>query len=171
MIKTYQQEWPAFRDPYLRSAIFFLLNRYSEKGTLSYGNTNLNNYTPVCLSSLRRCDESVTKINITYHKSEDYLEGIAEMPNEDVAVLMVGDFQGGPLGRQLNLGYETYSLNHRRLKQRITSTGKNFILLYKAHQGIPTFYRDHNVVYLNKFGKLTKNIEMAEEMIVTNLEL
>ena len=169
MIKTYQQEWPAFRDPYLRSAIFFLLNRYSEKGTLSCGIASLSNYTPMCLNRLRRCDESVTKINITYHKSEDYLEGIESCPNDGVALLMVGKFQGGPLGRQLDMGYETYPLNHRNLKKRITATGKKFILTYKAHRGIPILYREYKTIYINKFGKETRNIDLAEDMVVTNL--
>ncbi len=169
MIKTYQKEWPAFRDPYLRSAIFFLLNRYSKKGTISYGAASLNNYTPMCLNNLRRCDESVTKINITYHNSEDYLEGIDKCPEDSFLLLMVGEFQGGPLGRQINMGYETYPINHRMLKKRMDSSNRNFALVYKAHPGIRHFYRDYRAIYINKFGKETKNMDLAEDVIVTNL--
>ncbi len=171
MIKTYQKEWPAFRDPYLRSAIFFLLNRYSKQGTLSYGEASLDNYTPMCLNNLRRCNESVTKIKIVYHKSDDYLEGISESPDNGVAILPVGKFHGGPLGRQLNSGYETYSINHRNLKKRLAQSGKDFVLIYKSHQGLTQLYKDYNIVMLNKFGKVTKRADLAEDTVVTNLEV
>jgi hypothetical protein len=170
MIKTYQQEWPGFRDPYLRSAIFFLLNRYSEKGTLSYGQASMNNYTPICLNNLRRCDESVTKIKLIYHKAEDYLQGIEECPSEGVALLMAGRFHGGPLGRQLNNGHETYNINHRNLKKRVAAAGKDFVLVYKSHPGLMRLYKEYNIILLNKFGTVTTSMELAEEMIVTTLK-
>tara|TARA_R110002020_G_scaffold97644_2_gene232686 strand:+ start:198 stop:977 length:780 start_codon:yes stop_codon:yes gene_type:complete len=169
MIKTYQQDWPGVRDPYLRSAIFFLLNRYSETGTLSSGNVSMNNYSPMCLNNLRRCDESVTQIKILYHKTEDYLEGIDECPADGVVLLMAGQFNGGPLGRRSNNGHETYDINHRNLKKRLVSAGKDFVLVYKAHRGLPHLYKEYTTILLNKFGKVTKNIALAEEMIITTL--
>jgi hypothetical protein len=171
MIKTYQKDWPGVRDPYLRSAIFFLLNRYSESGTLSYGTTSMGNYSPMCLNNLRRCDESVTQIKIIYHKTEDYLEGIDECPSDGVALLMVGQFNGGPLGRRLHSGHETYNINHRDLKKRLLASEKDFVLVYKAHHSLLHLYKGYTIILLNKFGKVTNNIGIAEDMIITTLKV
>ena len=171
MIKTYQNDWPSFRDPYLRSAIFFLLNRYSETGTLSYGNCSLNNYTPMCLNYLRRCDESVRKIKLTYHKSDDYLEGLANCSEDDVALIMAGGFNAGPLSRKTSMGHEDYNINQRHLQRQLAEFQKKFVLVYKNHTRISSFYKNYNMVRLNKFGKVTLKPELTEEIIVTNLEV
>ena len=161
MIKTYQKDWPGVRDPYLRSAIFFLLNRYSESGTLSYGTTSMGNYSPMCLNNLRRCDESVTQIKIVYRKTEDYLEGIDECPSGGIALLMAGKFNG----------HETYNINHRNLKKRLLASEKDFVLVYKAHHSLLHLYKGYTIILLNKFGKVTNNIGIAEEMIITTLKV
>ena len=85
-------------------------------------------------------------------------------------MLMVGRFHGGPLGRQLNNGHETYNINHRNLKKRVVAAGKDFVLVYKSHPGLMRLYKEYNIILLNKFGKVTTSMELAEEMIVTTLK-
>ncbi len=171
MIKTYQKEWPSFRDPYLRSAIFFLLNRYSQTGTLSYGNCSMNNYTPMCLNYLRRANESVTKIRITYHKSDNCLEGLIENAGDAVSLIMAGKLNATPLSRKNSMGYEDYNINYRFLKRQIEESSNKFVIAYKNHPRIFSLYKGYNMIRLNKFGKITSNPRLTEEVIVTNLEL
>ena len=44
LVYIFQNDWPRFKDPYFRSSLFFLVNKYSVDGTISHGNFNTSNY-------------------------------------------------------------------------------------------------------------------------------
>ena len=76
-----QEEWPKYRDPFVRSALFFLLNRCSESGHISAGKLNARYYNPVALSHLRRF--TIDNFHLHLTEGEDFLQGLHNAPQAD----------------------------------------------------------------------------------------
>ena len=49
-----QKDWARYKDPYVRSAFFYLLNRCSALGMITHGEFDTKNYSPFGLSDLRQ---------------------------------------------------------------------------------------------------------------------
>ena len=53
ILQTLQKSWYTYADPYLRSALFFLLNRCTQDGKISAGHIDVNGFNPLSLSTMR----------------------------------------------------------------------------------------------------------------------
>lgn len=49
-----QKDWARYKDPYVRSAFFFLLNRCSALGMITHGEFDTKNYNPFATNDLRQ---------------------------------------------------------------------------------------------------------------------
>ena len=58
MFNILQEHWPTYKDPYVRSSLFFLLNRCSSAGLVSSGKLDIKNFNPIALSYLRSFNPS-----------------------------------------------------------------------------------------------------------------
>jgi site-specific DNA-adenine methylase len=168
-----QSEWPKFKDPYFRSALFYLLNHYSFNGTVSYGEFNTDNYSPLSGRSLINFFENhdVDKLNIKYYNNENWEDALKFVEPNEILFLPVGKFSLSPLNNNTFGGHEQYNINNRKVKQLIENYNKKFIMVYKAHPNIFNQYRDFNLLMVNKHGVITNEKLLAEDIIVTNLEI
>mgnify|MGYP003663919522 FL=1 len=48
-----RKNWHSYKDPYVRSALFFLLNRCSSLGMITHGELDTTNYNPISINELR----------------------------------------------------------------------------------------------------------------------
>jgi len=172
LVYIYQNDWPRFKDPYYRSALYFLLNRYSLTGTISYGETKTNNFTPLATRNLESFyeDERTKKIKVRYYNSDNYLDAFEFINDDEVMLLPVGKLSISPLNKPTQVGHETYEMNHRALRDALRKENKKFVLIYKFHPHLLSFYKDYKIIMVNSFGAETKNIQLAEDVIITNLE-
>jgi hypothetical protein len=171
-VYLFQSDWPTYKDPYFRSALYFLLNRYSLTGTISHGDYRIGNFTPLSTQNLQRFfeDERSSKIKIRYYNSEKYLDAFEFIEDDEVVLLPAGRLSLSPLNRVMAVGHETYDLNHRELKDFLNNQNKKFVLVYKYNPRLATLYKNYNITMVNSFGAITKNPELAEDIIITNLE-
>jgi hypothetical protein len=169
LIHLFQKDWIAQRDPYVRSALFFLLNRYSQTGTISSGRLRLHNYRPTSLLPLNQCDKRILELKINYHNTEDSLAGLAGVSPDECALIIPGEFAGGFMDLQYREGHEAYSYTHRNLKRAAQESGAPFVMIYKAHPGVLHLYSDCNIVFLNAAGEQTEHHKYAAEYIITNM--
>jgi len=169
----FQSDWPKYKDPYFRSALYFLLNRYSLTGTISYGDYRLDNFTPLSTQNLQRFfeDERTKNIKIRYYNSEKYLDAFEFIEDDEIILLPAGRLSLSPLNRVAIVGHETYDLDHRELKDFLNNQNKKFVLVYKNNPRLRTLYKNYNIVMVNRFGVETKNPDLAEDIIITNLEI
>jgi hypothetical protein len=168
-IYHYQDTWPQYKDPYLRSALFYLLNRYSPTGTISYGDVNRNNFSSLSLENLRRFSEHSDNLSLGYYREEDFMDGFDKIDKEDLILLPIGKYSYGLLGRESIEGHETYHVNHKKLKEKLIDLGNDFVLIYKNHPRLMHQFGDFNMTFVNKYGQVTKKPELSEEVIISNL--
>ena len=170
-IYHYQETWPQYKDPYLRSALFYLLNRYSPTGTISYGDVNRDNFSLLSVETLRRFSENSKEISFGYYKDDDFMSGFDRVNQDDLILLPVGKYSYGLLGREAIEGHETYHVNHKRLKHNLIELGNDFVLVYKNHPMLAHHFKEFNATFVNKYGQITNRSELAEEVIISNLEI
>ena len=79
----------------------------------------------------------------------------------------VGDFSYNLFEDGKSYGPEQTRVNNRELKNML-STDKKILLHYNFHNAAPNFFKKHNVVMIDKYGKVTYNKEHAQEVVVAN---
>ena len=168
-IYHYQETWPQYRDPYLRSALFYLLNRYSPTGTISYGDVNRDNLSLLSVETLKRFSENSKDLKLGYYREDSFMDGFDKVDKDDLILLPVGKYSYGRLGRQSIEGHETYHVDHKKLKEKLIDVGNDFVLVYKKHPRLLHQFAEFNMTFINKYGQITGNPELAEEVIISNL--
>ena len=105
MIYLLQNDWPRFKDPFYRSALFFLLNRYSLNGTISHGNFSTDNYSTLCSRSLINFCENypIEKLNFLHYNEDKYYNTFSRVEDNEVILLPIGKMKAGPQLRKLSL--------------------------------------------------------------------
>ena len=167
----YQDEWPKYRDPYLRSALFYLLNRYSPNGTISHGEVRKENFSLLSIETLKRFDQFSKNLNLHYYKKDDFLDGLDRVDKDDLILLPIGKYSYNLIGKQTYKGYETYHIDHDKIKQKLIELGNDFVMVYKKHPRILQDFGEFNHLFINKFGKKTNRLDLAEDIIITNLSV
>ena len=169
LVYTFQEKWPIYKDPFVRSALFLLLNIYSNRGGISSGHFNLQNYNPIVLNKLKSLYNIDKKINIVYHHDESYLDCFDEIEvKNEVLVIPAGKFSHNWLQHGTSRGFEDYVVNHKDLKQKLEEKKCKFILCYRNHRNLYDFYSDYNMKLINKYGVETKNLENCHDVLVYN---
>ena len=62
-------------------------------------------------------------------------------------------------------------MNDNELRDTLKKQNKKFVLIYKSNPRLLSFYKDYNIIMVNNFGAETKKLELAEDIIITNLEI
>ncbi len=170
-IYHYQDQWPTYRDPYLRSALFYLLNRYSPTGTISHGEVRRDNFSLLSVETLKRFDYFCKDLELHYHKDEYFLDGLNKVDKSDVVLLPIGKYSYNLIGKHTYKGYETYHIDHGAIKQKLNELGNDFVLIYKNHPRLLEEFRNFNHLFVNKFGKITNRVNLADDVIITNMSI
>lgn len=172
MVMLLQNNWVRLKDPFFRSAIYFVLNRYSHEGTVSHGAFNSNNYSPVCSRSLINFYENndLRKLRVKYFKAEKYYDAFEHVKESQVILLPFGGVRSGPLTSQLYVGHETYDLDYSVLKTVLRECGKNFVAVFKYNPKILRDFSKYKTVMIDEIGTQTMDARACNEIIVHNLE-
>ena len=161
-----QEDWPTYKDPYLRSALFFLLNRFSETGFQSHGNLTYDNFNPISLNRIKALKDSNLEIHLL--TSADFIPPLKEYPESDYILMPVGTFAYNFFQEGQNRGWETTEIDQYKLRDFLDNTEKKTILAYNKHAALPSFYENHNQLYLNKYGIPVKDFNSAKEVLIAN---
>jgi hypothetical protein len=161
-----QQAWAEVGDPVTRSAFFFILNRCSEQGTISSGKIDKNNFNPMALSYLRNFDG--TNVYPLWDDLENPIEAIESAKETDYMLFPAGKFSFNLFEHGKSRGYDTTSFNHRALHQAISETQKKAIVIYKTHPQLFNLYHDHNIRMVDKYGRITLDRDVCEELVIAN---
>jgi site-specific DNA-adenine methylase len=166
MFHIFQETWPKHKDPYLRAAIFFLLNRCSENGTISSGKFVPKNYNPVALSHLNKFQ--INNFHIEWDKTEDFVKGVINAPKADFTLLPIGKFSYNFFEHGKSRGFEMTSINHKELFDALQRQEDKWVVIYKSHPQLYKLYKDYNITMLNKYGKTITDRGECEEVVIAN---
>ena len=165
-IELLQKKWAFYENPYLRAALFFVLNHSSENGTVSTGNYNQKTLSPFALSGLRKTDAS--KIYLNFYDKLELLDFNFKDLNSDFVVIPIGRFSYNLFEHGEYSGLEEVQINHRQVRTFLDSARHKTILLYEMHPSLPAFYKEHEMRYLDVYGRFTDDHSKAREVIVAN---
>lgn len=167
MYEIMQRRWIEFKDPIVRSAIFFTLNQMSETGNISSGKLVNQQFNPVALGNLRAFKVS-ENLHFVLDKSEDFMQPLTKELRGEYAIVFAGKFNYNLFDYGKNQSYDTYTVDHRKLKTLLENTDKKLMLIYNFDNRVDKFFKKHNKILIDKYGRTTDNKEEAVEVIVAN---
>ena len=166
-IGFYRNRWyTKFTDPYQRAALFYLLNRYSETGHFSHSEVTKHNFSPLNLQTLERFAPVVKTIEMIYDNQRDFTVSFGHLEPSSVLLVSAGEYKQAFLRGKNVRSPETYYFNHEKMREYLLSKRQKVVLIYKYNHFTDKFF--NNKTYINKFGFVTENPELAEDLIVSN---
>ena len=161
-----QDRWASLRDHYVRAAMFFLLNVYSEDGRVSSGNLSFNNYNPILLNRLTQCVFENLRIN--FYKDEKAIEGINYLEGGEYILLPMGKYSYNLFEEGKSYGHETTPIDHQSTKLRFDELKEKTAILYRTHPEVFKLYDSYDIKMLDGYGRLTENYDVCEEVVIAN---
>ena len=166
MLFYLQEDWPKYKDPYLRSALFFLLNRFSASGYQSHGALSYDNYNPISLSRLRKISDHNLDLHLI--AEDDFLSNLDSLPASDHILMPIGAFKYNFFQEGQSSGWETTQVDHSKVRDFLKATAKRTLLAYNIHPALSSFYKDFDKTYLNEYGSTVKDPKAAKEVLIAN---
>jgi site-specific DNA-adenine methylase len=161
-----QESWPYHKNPTIRAASFFFLNRCSNIGNVSSGEYNGQGLTPMAMSYLKR----FKAINFYLRYADDFNK--MTMPDisqeSDFLLFPMKKYSHNLFEYGQSLGPEESAVNHNDFFEKISRITEKWIVLYKRHPMVFEIYKNFNIQMINKFGAPTANMADCEDIVVTN---
>lgn len=165
-----QEAWSGYKDPFVRAAIFFILNRCSEEGMISKGEINFDRYNALCLSRLRPLKD-MQYFHLMRTREYDFLKSIESDPETekyDYLLFPVGKFSYNLFEDGKSAGHEETKVNHSDIENFFKKQNQKSILVYKAHNELQEIYKDYKILMIDKHGNNTNKKDLCEDMIIAN---
>ena len=86
----------------------------------------------------------------------------------EYTIIPVGDFNYNLFEDGKNEAYDTVKVDHRQLKNTLSKTDRDTLLIYNFSTRALAFYKDYKTTMIDKYGNITKKNESACEIIVAN---
>ncbi len=165
MFPVLQENWHSYKDPIYRSALFFILNRCSEKGLASAGRIDKAGFNPICLSRLRKFQTDNLYVLL------DKTPGISDKNQtiqSDFKLFVAGKFGYNLLDESYASGHDQTYVNHHELFKRLNTVDGQWVVLYKKHPAIIEKFGGYNITMVNKYGRRTDKLDMCEDILIAN---
>lgn len=161
-----QENWAHYKDPYVRSAMFFLLNRCSDGGKVSSGVLNKANYNHFAISALKNF--RATNFHISYKEAAETQELIGTQDNSTHILFHGGRFSYNLFQHGKVKSLEEQDYNHRQILLKFRETDKKVVAIYDKHPALKKLLKGFEVIYIDESGnKTTEN--KAKEMVFHNV--
>jgi site-specific DNA-adenine methylase len=165
-----QEVWAKYKDPFVRSAMFFLLNRCSTLGMISSGDIDFNRYNPISVNRLRALKE-LEHFHLIRTKSENFMADIQESVKQagpDYLLIPAGQFSYNLFDDGKAIGDEDTKISHQDIAKFFGEQNLKCMLVYKKHPELRKIYANNNIIMIDKRGNETDNKEACEEIIIAN---
>jgi len=163
-----QERWYTYKNPFLRSAFFFMLNRCSNTGLISSGELDQTNYTPLAIAEIKKF-KAPHNFSINYIKqpAAEVSTLINLDTGSDFIYVPVGNFSYNLFEDGKSYGPEQTRINNRDMK-KLLQEDKKIVLHYNFHKALQNFYKKFNTTLIDKYGKIVYDSKEAQEVIVAN---
>lgn len=161
-----QESWPTYRDSFIRSAFFFLLNRCSESGLVSCGKLDNKKFNPFSISYIKKF--KIDNFHIILDEQKEFIDSFRNIKNTDYLLFPIGKFSYNLFEYGKNKGYEMTTIHHKRFRDALRHVKDKWIVIYKHHPQVHKLYKDYNVTMLDKYGRETQDKEKCGEVVIAN---
>jgi hypothetical protein len=154
-----KKNWYSYKDPFVRSALFFLLNRCSNLGMITHGELDTKNYNAFALRDLRSLKVENMHVNLLKDSRVEEL-------GENIAVINAGKYRVSFLENEQILGEEETEIKHQQLLKKM-SINKS-IIIFKSHRALLK-NKAYDKIMLDQHGRATTDFAQATEIILHNV--
>ena len=161
-----QKVWHKQDNPFLLSALFFILNRTSDTGYASSGVVDLESLTPIVIQKLKTFTYPES-FHINYTE-DDLHNKLREKTNSDFILLPAGDFEYGLFEHGKSLAIEQTNIKHRELVKIFNDKSNKIVLVYNFSPKVLGAYKGSRIIMVDKYGKQTAQQERAKEVVIAN---
>jgi len=168
MFALLQENWRTYRDPYVRSALFYLLSHTSDSGLPSSGEFRPKKFGPRHWRPLEQFEDP--RFHITHFPEKDVVKYALSQSTGDYMLYTLGRFAYNTLNERFYGGPEETPIDHLSFHRQIVEThrGRPFILLYKKHPQVLKLYSQFNITMVDRFGAVALDPDNCEDIIVSN---
>lgn len=162
-----QKEWAKYPDPFVRSALFFLLNQSSDLGYISSGKLIENKELKRNIIKLKSFMSE--NLHVQFDKEKNFLDSIKNINNKcDFVFLPIRNFSFNFLEDGKNIGLEQTRVIHKDLKNFVDNTDKKVILLYNYSNQVIELFKDNKINIIDQWGRHTDSTKFAKEVLIAN---
>jgi len=165
---TLQENWAKFKDQYIRTALFFMLNRCSDTGMISCGSLSKENYNRVALANLKTFRKPLN-FNLL-HTDVNLNEHVERSTESEFRVVNVGKYNYNLFEYGKSYGLEETMIHHDKLLRLLTEKKEKTVLIYNRsnallkHEALSSL----NVKLINQYGNITDDPNSTTEVIIAN---
>ena len=167
MFEILQEKWVEYKDPIIRSALFFMLNQASDTGAISSGKLVHKPMNPLSLANLRAY-EGMENLHFILDKDSEITDTINSKLLGQYVIVSCGNFSYNLFEESKNIGYDMTNINHKKLRDVMKSSDKNIMLIYNYDKRLHNFFKNNKITYVDKYGKQTEKRDNAVEVIIAN---
>ena len=165
--QLFQDTWTEYNDPYIRSALLFLLNRASKKGTVSAGEVAIESFNPLSFIYLESLNLDNFHIVLEQEECHDSV-GKTHTTNTEILLIPSLVFSHGLPPSAKTRAPEEYRTDHIKLFKTLRDLKRKWILVYNKHSEVLKLYNDYNTTMIDKHGRETTSQESCKELIIAN---
>ena len=152
-----RKRWYAYKDPFTRSALFFLLNRCSSLGMVSHGDFSVENFSPMATRDLKTLQTKNFSVRIV----QEY-----EQKEAEINLFSPGKYHFDVLDIEEPKGIEESQFRHTKMLKQFNK--KPSIFVYEYHPRLPAI-KGYSKILIDQYGRKTKDVSMTKEIILHNV--
>ena len=159
-----QKKWAHYEDQNIRSALFFLLNKCSSDGSISYGNMENNKLSNVDLAALKTFKKP-KNMHLIFDNTE-FADSIEKCYGE-YTLINVGRYTNNLFEDGKSYGLEETKIDHSEILDIFNTTDKKMIIIYKYDPQVLEKYKDtaKTLTLIDNYGNPTEKGSAAEVLI------
>jgi len=161
-----QETWHKEDTLFIRSALFFLLSRCSEKGLPSSGIFNVDGFNTLALKYLKQL--SLDNMHFIHHTPEKPMDMIVPSRPQSIVLVNAGRYDYGLTQGTANHGIEEAPINHKKLAQKLLSLENRWLVNYQFSAPLLSLYRDATIILVDEYGNTTLDPSTAREVVIAN---
>ncbi len=154
-----KKNWYSYKDPFVRSALFFLLNRCSNLGMITHGELDTKNYNAFALRDLKSFKVNNMHINFLKEKTIEHFD-------KNISIVNAGKYRISFLENEQVLGEEETEIKHSQLLKSMSS--RRAVIIFKPHPALLKV-NNYEKILLDQYGKQTADFSKTQEVILHNV--
>lgn len=168
-LSRFKSKWfTLFNNAQDRSAVFYLLNRYSKSGVLECSEISKHNFSKFNLMSFEKSIPLVKDLNLSFTAHENLIFSFKKIEDDSTILIPVGKAKRDYILSKEVKTIDTSNYNFKSLKKYMDQNKSKMVLVFKYDKHIDDLFE--NKIYINKFGVVTDVPSLAEDLIVTNMK-
>ena len=167
-LSYFRKHWfTLFKKPEDRAAMYYLFNRYSKSGSLECPELSRHNYSKFNMVSFEKSIPLMKDLKLSFTSHENLIFSFEKIEDDPVILIPVGTMKRDYILKKEVKTLDTANYNFEAIKKYMNEDENKMVLVFKYDKYTDRFF--DNKIYINKFGVVTEDPELAEDLIVTNM--